>query len=208
MVHNIYSMRMPGVRGSIYVHLEMWSTESSFFTSIRWWWFMATSWYGNAFSITHYSDVIIGAMASQITSLKIIYSTVYSDADHRKHQSSAFTGICVRGIHRGPVNSPHKWPVTREMFPFDDVIMFCSQRTSDAGGLAWTNHWTNSPVGGDMTLAWLLYFWHISVKMLIWIRSVLYHTVFWWNIQWNTAIGLNVLDNGSMPTLVGGYTNT
>ena len=29
----------------------------------------------------------------------------------------------VRGIHRGAVNSPHKWPVTRKMFPFDDVIM-------------------------------------------------------------------------------------
>ena len=29
----------------------------------------------------------------------------------------------MRGIHRWPVNSPHKWPVTREMFPFDDVIM-------------------------------------------------------------------------------------
>ena len=29
----------------------------------------------------------------------------------------------VRGIHRGPVNSPHKRPVTREMSPFDDVIM-------------------------------------------------------------------------------------
>ena len=29
------------------------------------------------------------------------------------------------GIHRWPVNSPHKWPVTRKMLPFDDVIMFC-----------------------------------------------------------------------------------
>ena len=29
----------------------------------------------------------------------------------------------VQGIHWGPVNSPHKWPVTRKMFPFDDVIM-------------------------------------------------------------------------------------
>ena len=29
----------------------------------------------------------------------------------------------MRGIHRGPVNSPHKRPVTRKMFPFDDVIM-------------------------------------------------------------------------------------
>ena len=49
-------------------------------------------------------------------------STVYSDADQRKHQSSASLAF-VRGIHRGPVNSPHKWPVTRKMFPFDDVIM-------------------------------------------------------------------------------------
>ena len=70
----------------------------------------------------HYGDVIMGAMAPQITSLTIVYSTVYSDADQRKHQSSASLAF-VRGIHRGPVNSPHKWPVTREMFPFDDVIM-------------------------------------------------------------------------------------
>ena len=70
---------------------------------------------------THYDDVIMGARASQITSLTIVYSTVYSDADQRKHQSSASLAF-VRGIHRGPVNSPHKWPVTREMSPFDDVI--------------------------------------------------------------------------------------
>ena len=72
---------------------------------------------------THYNDVIMGAIASQITSLTIVYSTVYSDADQRKHQSSASLAF-VRGIHRGPVNSPHKWPVTRKMFPFDDVIMW------------------------------------------------------------------------------------
>ena len=40
----------------------------------------------------------------------------------KKHQSSASLTF-VRGIHRGPLNSPHKWPVTRKMFPFDDVIM-------------------------------------------------------------------------------------
>ena len=61
-------------------------------------------------------------IASQITSLTIVYSIVYSDADQRKHKSSASLAF-VRGIHRGPVNSPHKWPVTRKMFPFDDVIM-------------------------------------------------------------------------------------
>ena len=70
----------------------------------------------------HNSDVKMDAMASQITSLTIVYSTVYSDADQRKHQNSASPAF-VRRIHRGPLNSPHKWPVTRKMFPFDDVIM-------------------------------------------------------------------------------------
>ena len=54
-------------------------------------------------------------MASQITSLAIVCSIIYSDADQRKHQSSASLAF-VRGIHRGPVNSPHKWPVTRKCF--------------------------------------------------------------------------------------------
>ena len=43
----------------------------------------------------------------------------------RKYQSSASLAF-VRGIHRWPVNSPHKWPVTRKMFPFDDVIMMAA----------------------------------------------------------------------------------
>ena len=55
-------------------------------------------------------------VASQITSLTIAYPTVYSGADQRKHQSSASLAF-VRGIQRGPVNSPHKLPVTRKMFP-------------------------------------------------------------------------------------------
>ena len=61
-------------------------------------------------------------MASQITSPTIVYSTVYSGADQRKHQSSASLAF-VWGVHRWPVNSPCKWPVTRKMFPFDDVIL-------------------------------------------------------------------------------------
>ena len=64
----------------------------------------------------------MGAMASQITSLTIVYSTVYSSAGQRKHQSSSSLAF-VQGIYRWPVNSPHRWAVTREMFPFDDVIM-------------------------------------------------------------------------------------
>ena len=69
----------------------------------------------------NYDDVIMGKISSQITSLTVVYAGVYSDADQRKHQSAASLAF-VWGIHRGPVNSPHKWPVTRKMFPFDDVI--------------------------------------------------------------------------------------
>ena len=68
------------------------------------------------------SDVIIGVMAFQITILMIVDSMVYSGADQRKHQSSASLAF-VRGIHRWPVNSLHKGPVTQEMFPLDDVII-------------------------------------------------------------------------------------
>ena len=73
----------------------------------------------------HNNDDIMSAIASQITSLTVVYSIVYSDADQRNHQSSASLAF-VRGIHRWPVNYPHKWPVTRKMFPLDDVIMTCT----------------------------------------------------------------------------------
>ena len=103
----------------------------------------------------HYNDIIMTTMASQITSLMNIYLIVYSDADQRKHQSSASQAF-VRGNHRLPVNSPHKWPVTRKMFPFDDVIMEMasilsrvrwvnSLRLNDAYIRKWTNqHWLRS----------------------------------------------------------------
>ena len=73
----------------------------------------------------HYNDVIMGTMASQITSLTIVYSAVYSGTNQRKHQSSASLAF-VRGIHWVPVNTPHKGPVTRKILPFDDVIMTVS----------------------------------------------------------------------------------
>ena len=66
-------------------------------------------------AIEHYTDVTMSPMASQITSPGIVYSTVYWGADQRKHQSSASLAF-VRRIHRGPVNSPHKRPVTRKCF--------------------------------------------------------------------------------------------
>ena len=83
----------------------------------------------------------MGATMSQIASLTIVYSTVYSGADQRKHQSSASLAF-VRGIHRGPVNSSHRWSVTRQMFQFHDVIMIDSG--NDSIGLliiTWTKQW-------------------------------------------------------------------
>ena len=70
----------------------------------------------------HYNDVKMSSMASQITGVSVVCSTVGSDADQRAHQSSASLAF-MRGIHRWSVNSPHKRPVTREMFPLDDVVM-------------------------------------------------------------------------------------
>ena len=64
----------------------------------------------------------MNAMASQIISLMIVYSAVCSDADQRKYRSSTSLAF-VRGIHRSPVNSPHKGLVTRKLFSFDDVLM-------------------------------------------------------------------------------------
>ena len=85
--------------------------------------------------LIHYNDVIMGAMASQIISLTIVYSIVNSGADQRKHQSSASLAF-VRGIHRWPVDSPHKgeW---RAALIF--TLIF-----------AWTNGWTNNRDTGDL----------------------------------------------------------
>ena len=94
------------------------------------------------FIFKHYNGVIMGVMASQITSLTIVYSTVYSGADQRKDQSPVSLAF-VQGIHRGPVNSLHKWPVTWKMFPFDDVIMGrrvkCNHPGAGAYGASETN---------------------------------------------------------------------
>ena len=73
-------------------------------------------------TLMHCNDVIMDAMASQITTLTSVYPTVYTGADERRHQRSVSLAF-VLGIHRSTVNCPHKWPVTRKMFPFDDVIM-------------------------------------------------------------------------------------
>ena len=104
------------IRPLIIFAIRMLRTHRSLFALVNLW----KPWRQN--HVSQYSDVMMGAMASQITSVSIVYSTVCSGSDQRKHQRSASLAF-VRGIHRWPVNSFHKGPVTWKMFPFDDVIM-------------------------------------------------------------------------------------
>ena len=113
----------------------------------------------------HYNDVMMSATASQIISLTIICSSVYAGADQRKHQSSVSLAF-VWGIHRWPVNSPHKWPVTRKCFHLMTSscrIVTFQERTvascvegrwwplSEDGGvserMAVTSHWVKAASG-------------------------------------------------------------
>ena len=70
----------------------------------------------------HYSDIIMSAMASQITGISIVCSTVCSGANKKTHQSFASLAF-VRGTYWWPMDSPHKRSVPRKMSLFDDVIM-------------------------------------------------------------------------------------
>ena len=106
-------------------------------------------------SFSRYSGVMISAMASQIIGVSIIYSIVCSGADERKHQSSASLAF-VWGIRRSPVNSPHKGPVTRKIFPFHDFIMVT---VNSFVPMASTNHsWNGSPC--DIFFVWEP-MWHL-----------------------------------------------
>ena len=75
-----------------------------------------------AWIIFHYCDVIMGTMASQITSLRL-FTQPFIQAQIKENSKAPRYWPFVRGIHRWPVNSPHKGPVTRKMSPFDYVIM-------------------------------------------------------------------------------------
>ena len=73
--------------------------------------------------ISHYNDVIMNTMVSQITSFTIIYSTIYSRRGSKKISKLRVTGLCEGN---SPVTSEflaQRGPVMRKMFPFDDVIM-------------------------------------------------------------------------------------
>ena len=103
----------------------------------------------------HYGDIIISAMASQITNASVVCSTVCSDTNERKHQSSASLAS-VRGIHRSPVDSPHK--VKRKIFPlmtspWYDVLFIAPSNKERV----------------TMTMKLLLLLLAVAVAVLVWV---------------------------------------
>ena len=125
----------------------------------------------------HYSDdVTMGAIASQISSLAIVYSAVYSGADQRKHPSFPSLAF-VRGIHWWPVNSPHKWLITRKMFPFDDVIThrcICNNRLWNTSSRVSSNVVLKKSIEVPMTCSLKWSFWsscnNVASSKRHWIR--------------------------------------
>ena len=106
-------------------------------------------------------------IASQITGVSIVYSTVCSSADQRKHQNSASLAF-VRGIHRWPVNSSHKGPVKLKMFPFDDVIMWKSTGLSRITKLTdILSTWAMSPRGENAGNIILTKFWSLAAPKAV-----------------------------------------
>ena len=105
----------------------------------------------------HYSDVIMSAMVTQITGVSIVCSIVGSGAYQGKHQRSTSLAF-VRGIHRWLVNSPHKGPVTRKMFPFDDVMMKLLVRDTQRGNCIHCSYISSSmpSIIASYLMTWLL----------------------------------------------------
>ena len=152
-----------------------------------------------------YNDVIMGAIASQITSLTIVFSTVYSDADQRKHKSSASLAF-VHGIHRGPVNSPHKWPVTRKCFH----LMTSSRHFCASDGRA-LKQWSIFPTIVSYIIHWQFHyvttvklfiffnlnrFWHIYSILIFFTagRKFIALCPGRWLLSWIPAMACQVLE--------------
>ena len=80
-----------------------------------WWILLIPSW-----AFQHHSDVIMGTMASQITASSL-FTQPFNQAQIKENIKALRHWPFLRG--RSPVNSLHKCPVTRKMFPFDDVVV-------------------------------------------------------------------------------------
>ena len=120
---------------------------------------MVLHFYHASMAWSHYEDFIMSAMASQITSLTIVYLTVYSGTDDRKHQSSASLAF-VQGIRWWPVNSPHNRPVTRKMFPFDDIIMIFHQYSKCTSSIL---RILTHPTGASLSYVYFMQPWNLLI---------------------------------------------
>ena len=126
---------------------------------------------------------IMNANASQITGVSIVYSNVCSGADQRKHQSSTSLAFVV-GIHRWSVNSPHKGPVTRKNFPFDDVIMRHYTMRCWSNISYWVNAWALPMDSNDGKPIWVqVMAW--CHQAITWINVVQYLATVTWT-YWPT----------------------
>ena len=114
----------------------------------------------------------MSAMATQINGVSIVYLTVCSDACQGKHQSSESLAF-MKGIHRWTANSPRKGPVTRKMFPFDDVIMYYKEFVKiRINEITWINntitcnyHWLGSWNKDFALLVWYNYMEALSTLL-------------------------------------------
>ena len=104
----------------------------------------------------HYSDDIMSTMASQITDVSIICSTVCSGAAQRQKSK-----LLVRGIHRWSVDSPNKEPVTRKLFPFDVIIMDMIAPRVERMNMWWR---TTNPWECTQHMPRLSAWWHLQAR--------------------------------------------
>ena len=146
-------------------------------------------------SCIHYCDVMMGTMASLITSLTIVYSTVHPGADQRKHQSSASLAFLWE-IHRRPVNSPHKWPVTQKMFPFDDVIMAIGNNKACVNFRCEAIRESNEVHVQTVALRGkhktLTFFSQDPMGNQCWYWGDIYPVYMYWNYRWKSYSGFNI----------------
>ena len=143
---------------------------------------------GDRQDVWYYSDVIVSTMASHITSLTIVYSTVYSGEDQRKYPSSALLALCVQGIHQRLVNSLHKRPVTRKLFPLDDVIM-----AQGAWVIRLVSEVTRQPTVTEMSVWRVLRLMIYSLATLIFLLGIMPFSYLWFFLI------LNCLLSGLVP---------
>ena len=138
----------------IVFRFELWMKKWMVCAIMSW----RSSWDGVLFFSLHGRLTYMHMFMFLCISCELWHLMLYSGEVQRKHQSSASLAF-VRRIHRWLVNSPHQWPVTRKMFPFDDVIMSCSNE----------GHMTDSTCDPK----WPMFIWMVPNPKWLWWLTIL-----------------------------------